>query len=308
MTHVGPAPATSAASVGGASFVEWGAVLAGAALAAAISFVLLTFGAAIGLSATSPWPNSGAPVKLIATLAVLWAMVQQIGAFMVGGYVAGRMRSRWHEPTQHEVEFRDGLHGGLVWAVGIVIGAALLMATAGAAAKTGAELTGRAAGAVAMSGGEPMDAVLDTMLRPATVAQAPSSSSPPSPAAAAARARGVGADETRGEMARVLAAAVASGSLSEPNRNYLAQLVAQRSGLSQPEAERRVNEAFTAAREAADKARKAAILTGFVTAASLIISFGAAWWAAMRGGQHRDNAIPARFAVGRQRRPNVLPS
>jgi hypothetical protein len=308
MTHVGPAPATSAASVGGASFVEWGAVFAGAALAAAISFVLLTFGAAIGLSATSPWPNSGASAKLIATLAVLWAMVQQIGAFMVGGYVAGRMRSRWHEPTQHEVEFRDGLHGGLVWAVGIVIGAALLLATAGAAAKTGAELTGRTAGAVAISGGEPMDAVLDTMLRPATVAQAPSSSSPPSPAAATARARGLGADETRSEMARVLAAAAASGSLSEPNRNYLAQLVAQRSGLSQPEAERRVNEAFTAAREAADKARKAAILTGFVTAASLIISFGAAWWAAMRGGQHRDNAIPARFAIGRHRRPNVLPS
>ena len=90
-----------------------------------------------GLSATSPWPNSGVSAKLIATLAVLWAMMQQIGTFMVGGYVAGRMRSRWHEPTQHEIEFRDGLHGGLVWAVGIVIGAALVMATAGAAAKTG---------------------------------------------------------------------------------------------------------------------------------------------------------------------------
>ena len=146
MTHVGPAPVTSATAAG-ASYVEWGAVLAGAFLAAAISFVLLTFGAAIGLSATSPWPNSGASAKLIATLAVLWAMMQQIGAFMVGGYVAGRMRARWHETTQHEVEFRDGLHGGLVWAVGIVIGAALVMATAGAAARTGIDVAGRAAGA-----------------------------------------------------------------------------------------------------------------------------------------------------------------
>ncbi len=312
MTHVGPAPATSTASAGGASFVEWGAVLAGAVLAAAISFVLLTFGAAIGLSATSPWPNSGVSAKLIATLALLWAMMQQIGAFMVGGYVAGRMRSRWREPTQHEVEFRDGLHGGLVWAVGIVIAAALVMATAGAAAKTGADLAGKAAGAVAVSAGDPMDAVLDSMLRPATVAQAASSSGPAAaatpPAAAASRARAVGGDESRSEMARLLASAVASGSLSEQNRNYLTQLVAQRSGLSQPEAERRVNEAFTAAREAADKARKAAILTGFVTAASLIVSFGAAWWAAMRGGQHRDNAIPARFPLGRNRRSNVLPS
>ena len=139
MTHVGPAPmSSSAASTPGASFVEWGAVLAGAVLAAAITFVLLTFGAAIGLSATSPWPNSGASAKLIASLAVFWAMAAQIGAFMAGGYVAGRMRSRWHE-TGHEAEFRDGLHGGLVWAVGVVIGAALFLSTAGAPAKTGAD-------------------------------------------------------------------------------------------------------------------------------------------------------------------------
>jgi len=308
MTHVGPAPAASPASTGGASFVEWGAVLAGAFLAAAISFVLLTFGTAIGLSAVSPWPNSGAPAKLIATLAVLWAMMQQIGAFMVGGYVAGRMRSRWHEPTQHEVEFRDGLHGGLVWAVGIVIGTALVMATAGAAAKTGADAAGKAASVVAASGGEPIDALLDTMLRPSAVAQAASPASPAaaatSPAPAGSRAR-AGSDEARSEMARILTSAVASGSLSDQNRTFLAQIVAQRSGLSQQEAERRVNEAFTAAREAADKTRKAAILTGFVTAASLIISFGAAWWAAMRGGQHRDNAIPARFALGGNRRSNL---
>jgi hypothetical protein len=311
MTHVGPAPGPSAAAAASGSFVEWGAVLAGAFLAAAISFVLLTFGTAIGLSATSPWPTSGVSGKVLATLAVLWVMMQQIGAFMAGGYVAGRMRARWHEPTQHEVEFRDGLHGGLVWAVGIVIGAALAMATAGAAAKTGVDVASKAAGVAALSSAEPMDAVLDTMLRPTTVAQATGAPTPPASAApgtSSSRARAGNTDETRSEMARVLTSAVASGSLSEQNRNYLAQLVAQRSGLSQQEAERRVNEAFTAAREAADKARKAAILTGFVTAASLIISFGAAWWAAMRGGQHRDNSVPARFAFGRNRGPNVLAS
>jgi hypothetical protein len=312
MTHVGPAPATSTASAAPGSFVEWGAVLAGAFLAAAISFVLLTFGTAIGLSATSPWPHSGISGKVFATLAVLWTMMQQIGAFMAGGYVAGRMRARWHETTQHEVEFRDGLHGGLVWAVGIVIGAALLMATAGAAAKTGLDVASKAAGVAALSSTEPMDAVVDTMLRP-TSAQATGAPTPPAGAAPAGasptRARGAASsDETRNEVARLLASAVASGSLSDQNRNYLAQIVAQRSGLSQQEAERRVNEAFTAAREAADKARKAAILTGFVTAASLIISFGAAWWAAMRGGQHRDNSVPARFAFGRNRGPNVLTS
>lgn len=308
MTHVGPAPATSTASAAAGSFVEWGAVFAGAVLAAAISFVLLTFGTAIGLSATSPWPHAGISGKVLATLAVLWTMMQQIGAFMAGGYVAGRMRARWHETTQHEVEFRDGLHGGLVWAVGIVIGAALVMATAGAAAKTGLDVASRAAGVAALSSTEPMDAVVDTMLRPTSVAQATGAPTPPA-GASPTRARGAASpDETRNEVARLLASAVASGSLSDQNRNYLAQIVAQRSGLSQQEAERRVNEAFTAAREAADKARKAAILTGFVTAASLIISFGAAWWAAMRGGQHRDSSVPARFAFGRNRGPNVLAS
>src|SRR5262245_8091529 len=238
-------------------------------------------------------------------------MMQQIGAFMAGGYVAGRMRARWHETTQHEVEFRDGLHGGLVWAVGIVIGAALAMATAGAAAKTGLDVASKAAGVVALSSAEPMDAVVDSMLRQTTVAQATGAPPPPAGAAPAASpsrnaSAAANADTTRNELARVLASAVASGSLSDQNRNYLAQVVAQRAGLSQQDAERRVNEAFTAAREAADKARKAVILAGFVTAASLIISFGAAWWAALRGGQHRDNSIPARFAFGRNRRPNVL--
>jgi hypothetical protein len=103
-------------------------------------------------------------------------------------------------------------------------------------------------------------------------------------------------------MSRLLASAVANGSLTTENRAYLAQLVSQRTGISQQEADRRISEAFNAAREAADKARRAAVLTGFVTAASLILSLGAAWWAAMRGGHHRDNSIPARFSLGDQRR------
>jgi hypothetical protein len=307
MTHVGPAPlGSSATATAGASFVEWGAVLAGAFLAAAISFVLLTFGTAIGLSATSPWPNSGASAKVIASVAVFWAMAQQIGAFMAGGYVAGRMRSRWHE-TGHEAEFRDGLHGGLVWAVGVVIGAALFLSTAGLVAKTGAEVAGGAAAVAGTSTNDPMGAVLDTMLRPTTVAQAqstpgsgPPASAPASPATP--RARAAAGDDTRGEMSRILASSVANGSLTADNRAYLVQLVSQRAGISQQEAERRVDQAVTAARQAADKARRAAVLTGFVTAASLVLSLGAAWWASMRGGHHRDHSIPARFEFGDQRR------
>jgi hypothetical protein len=289
--------------------VEWGAVIAGAFLAAAISFVLLTFGAAIGLSAVSPWPNSGASAKVIASIAVFWAMAQQIGAFMAGGYVAGRMRSRWHE-TGHEADFRDGLHGGLVWAVGVVIGAALFLSTAGSVAKTGAETAGGAAAAASASSSDPMDAVLDSMLRPTTVAQAgtPPAATPPTSQPTPSRPRTVAsADETRAEMSRLLSSAVATGSLSGESRAYLVQIVAQRAGIPQQEAERRVDQAFNAAREAADKARRAGILTGFVTAASLLLSLGAAWWAAMRGGNHRDHSIPPRFAFGDARRRTTNP-
>jgi hypothetical protein len=295
----------------GASFVEWGAVVAGAALAAALSFVLLTFGTAIGLSATSPWPNSGLSVKVIASLAVFWAIAQQIGAAMAGGYVAGRMRSRWREPTQHEVEFRDGLHGGLVWAVSILIGAALFMATAGAVLRTGADVAGKTASAASTAiPGDAMDAAIDALLRPQTVGQAAAPAQPPQTqgGGGAARARagaGQSNDDIRVEVSRILASSLATGSLTEPNRTYLTQLVAQRTGISQQEAEKRINDAVTAARQAADKARRAAVVTGFVTAAGLVLSLGAAWWAAMKGGQHRDTSVPATFGFNRPRRPGM---
>jgi hypothetical protein len=302
MTHVGTAPVATPAVVAAPAtgFVEWSAVFAGAVLAAALSFVFLTFGSAIGLSATSPWPNSGLSAKVIASLAVFWVMAQQIGSFMIGGYVAGRLRTRWREAAHDEVEFRDGLHGGLVWAVGVAIGAALLMATAGVVARTGAEVAGKAA---TVNAGDPMDLVLDTMLRPASVAGAAPAPAPAAGAAAPRARPGTAAagDENRAEIARILASSVASGSMTEPNRTYLAQLIAQRTGVSQQEAEKRVNDALNAARAAADKARRAAVLTGFVTAAALLLSFAAAWWAALKGGQHRDNSVPARFDFATRR-------
>lgn len=308
MTHVGPTPVSVPAGTAvGVSFVEWGSILAGAALAVALSFVLLTFGAAIGLSAISPWPGSGLSVKVIASLAIFWAMVQQIGAFMAGGYVAGRMRSRLGEMSAQEIEFRDGLHGGLVWAVGVVVGAALFFSTAGAVAKAGAQLAGQTAVAASATSSDPMGAVVDAMLRPTVLAQATTSpTTPPAatpPAGARAAAASIARDDSRAEIARILSsAAVTPGATTAQDRAYLSQLVAQRTGLSQQEAERRVDQAVTSAREAADKARRATILTGFVTAASLIVSFGAAWWAALKGGEHRDNSVPARFTFATRRR------
>jgi hypothetical protein len=296
MTQVGPGVRAPTDAAVGTSFVEWGAVLAGAVLAAALSFVFLTFGAAIGLSTTSPWADSGVSAKTLAAMAVFFAMVQQIGSFMAGGYVAGRMRSRWGETNKDEIEFRDGLHGGLVWAVGVAIGAALFLSTAGSAVKTGADVAGKAA-ASAAANADPSAYSIDTLLRPG--AGRP-------PVAGQGAASATSAADTRTEVARIFAKATASGTLPENDKGYLASVVAQRTGLPQPEAEKRVTEAFAeanrAVKEAADKARRASVLTGFVTAAGLMISFGAAWWAALRGGNHRDNQVPARFAIPVQRR------
>jgi len=291
------------------SYVEWGAVLAGAVLAASLSFVLLTFGTAIGLSATSPWPGSGLSAKVIVSLAVFWAMAQQIGSVMVGGYVAGRMRSRWHE-TGHEAEFRDGLHGALVWGIAVLISALLVFATAGAAARAGIDLASKAVGSLTATS-DAMDTVLDTMLSPASSAQAATPAPAASPAGTSAaqgtpiRPRTASSDEIRAGMSRILASSVTTGSITPENRAHLAQVVAQRTGISPQEAERRVDNAVNSARDAADKARRAAILTGFVTATGLILSLGAGWWAAMRGGHHRDTSVPARFTFGDRRRPPV---
>jgi hypothetical protein len=303
MTQVGAPPVATRKEAAGLSYVEWGAVFAGAVLAAALSFVLLTFGTAIGLSATSPWPGSGLSAKVIASLAVFWAMAQQIGSVMVGGYVAGRMRSRWHE-SGHEADFRDGLHGALVWAVGVLISALLVFATAGTAAGVGGKV------AESVSSTNATDTVIDTLLRPTTTAQAAPPATPPTAGAAATvptrpRAAAPAGDESRAEIARRLASSVSSGSMTPENRTQLAQLVAQRTGIPQAEAERRVDQAVNSARAAADKARRAAILTGFVTAAGLILSLAAGWWAAVRGGNHRDTSIPPRFAFAERRRPPV---
>ena len=290
-------PAPRVAVAPGTSFVEWGAVFAGGAMAAGLSFVLLTFGSAVGMSLTSPWQYSGASTKTIASLAVFWTLAQQIGAFLVGGYIAGRMRSRWAEANPDEVEFRDGLHGGLVWAVGVIIGAMVLLSTAGSVARTGAEIAGRAASAVAATS-DPLSYKIDTLLRPAQAA-------PQAAPAAAGSATYTNAD-FRAEMLRTMAKSIAAGNLAANDRTYLATAIAQRTGIAQPEAERRVDDAFAqanlAAKLAADTARRSAILAGLVTAASLLISLAAAWWAGIRGGHHRDNAVPARlFPVGMTR-------
>lgn len=120
------------------SNVAWGPVFAGAAIATAIGLVLLAFGAALGLTLTSPYEGEGMSPAAFAVAAGLWLLWVQGMSFYIGGYVAARLRGRSVNASEHEVDVRDGLHGLLVWATGVIAAAILTfsgIAGAGAVAQ-----------------------------------------------------------------------------------------------------------------------------------------------------------------------------
>jgi hypothetical protein len=265
------------------NYVEWGPVLAGAVSASAISFVLFTAGGAIGLSLLSPYPNQSYG-KSAATLAAFWTIVVPIFSLLIGGYLAGRMRAAW-SANPDEREFRDGVHGLLVWSTAVVIGGLLAYLAAGTAAQVGGEL-GKAAIA---DRGALVATSVDTLLRPTA-----GLATPASPQTTAA---------DRDELTRIFVASTADGTLSATDKEYLAQVVSTRTGLPPDAAQKRVDEAYAAALEAVDNARQAAVAAGLATATALLVSLAAAWYAAQRGGHHRDQNIPARFTLLPRARP-----
>jgi len=291
--------------------LEWAPIIGGAIAAAAISFVLLTFGAAVGLTLTSPWPNAGASAVAVAIVVGLWAMAVQVGSFAAGGYLAGRMRTARSESVLPEGRFRDGTHGFLVWGLGVVFGAVLLGLTGLSALKTTVQSTalvasGAASGA-ASKGTEnalatgPVDYAVDYIYRPAPTttasatttapAAAPASSMTSQPSSTAQSPSG----EDRAEVARIFTQTIRNQELTVRERDYLTQVVVRRTGMPEAEAQKRVDEAVNEAknleikaRAAADKARKAALISGFLAAASLLLGAAAASAGASPGGRHRD--------------------
>lgn len=275
-----------------APYIDWAPIVAGAIAASAISFLLLTFGGAVGLTLTSPWPGTGARLWVVAFAVLWWMVAVQIGSFAAGGYLAGRMRSRWGTSTTPESQFRDSVHGFLVWALGVLIGAMVLGLVGTGAAKTTVQsasvIAGGAASTPASKAG-PADYAVDLLLRPA-----------PTTAGADVKAPAANDDVVRGEANRIFTSAIANRALSQRDYDYLTQVVVARTGLPQAEAQQRVQQATAEAkdleikaREQADKARKSGIFMGFMAAASLLISMIAAIVAAAAGGRHRDeNRVP----------------
>lgn len=271
------APATTDTS---SSYMDWPAIAAGAALAAAISFVLITFGSALGLSLTSVREGSGLSLTAFAIAAALWIVWSQVSSFFAGAYLTGRMRRRNYDATAHESDVRDGAHGLTVWAVGTLIGAALAISSITAVGSTAVSATSAAvtAGASGAAGQLDEGLFVDRLLRGTTPA-----------------------DKTaapRGEVGRIIAASIVSGQLDAGDRDYLARLVASRTGQTPEQSAAAVDQtlqqaqaAAEAAKVAADKARRAAVIAAFVTAASLLISAAAAYVAAVMGGNHRDKQV-----------------
>ena len=252
------------------SGVSWGAVLAGAVASCAVTLFLLALGTGLGLSAVSPWGNSGVSTTTFKIGTGLYFIVMAMMSSAIGGYLAGRLRTKWVGVHTDEVFFRDTAHGFLAWAAASVIGAVLLASPATLLA-TGATsgATQAAAGAAQSSG--PMEGYVDTLLRSDT---AQPSTNP---------------QDSRGELVRLFTTSYKNGNdLAPADRTYVAKVVAARTGLPQAEAEKRVTEVTNQVKSDLDKARKnAAQLALWLTAALIIGAFSASL-AATEGGGLRD--------------------
>ncbi|MEO6842988.1 MAG: hypothetical protein ABI192_19760 [Bradyrhizobium sp.] len=276
-----PASETIEPSVAG---VSWAAVTAGAVVSCALTFVLLAFGIGLGLSVVSPWAGSGVSATTFKIGTGLYLIVIAMLSSSIGGYLAGRLRTGWVGVHSDEVYFRDTAHGFVAWALASVLGAVLLASPAGSLISGGA--SGATQGAAA-NRGSPFDGYVDTLLR---------SDTPASQAAG-------NSNETRGEMLRLFSSSFRNGAELKPgDREYVSKVVAARTGLSQADADKRVNAVVTQAKADLDATRKATAQLAFWLTASLLIGAFCASLAATEGGGLRDGTWGSKNLGSRARR------
>ncbi len=284
---------------GHASAVSWGAIVAGATAMAALSLILLILGTGLGLSSVSPWVRTGISATTFGVSTILWVTFTQLVASVMGGYLAGRLRTRWVGAQADEVYFRDTAHGFLAWAVASLATAALLTSVIGTIVGDGLQAGGVAATAPVGSEQATFDRdaatmgyFVDSLFRADPQATDAVSASPDAlltDATAPATA----------EAARLFSYAIRTGTLSAEDRHALGQMVAQRTGLTQEKAERRVSaidarlqaqarDTETAARAAADSARKASATASLWLFIALLSGAFVASFTAIYGGRQRD--------------------
>lgn len=253
--------------------ISWRAIVAGGFAAAALTLALLAFGSAVGFSSVSPWSNSGVSAGTFHVASGIYLVVVAMLSSTVGGYIAGRLRTRWQAVKTYELQFRDTAHGFLAWALATVMGAAIL----GTAATY--LVGGTAAGAAnrndANGASSPTAYYVDMLFRPASNARA----------AGGAAESFAATREARTVFTHDIAT---KGDWPAADRTYLAQLVSARTGLSGGDAEKRVNDTIGAAKADADRARKTAASLSIWLTISMFVGAFAASLAAIEGGQLRD--------------------
>jgi hypothetical protein len=267
MVHPNESQVIAEPSISG---VSWAAVAAGGVAACAVTLLLIAFGTGLGLSVVSPWSGSGVSATTFKIGTGLYFVVMAMMSSAIGGYLAGRLRTKWTGVHTDEVYFRDTAHGFLAWAFASVLGAAVLATPA--TSMLGGVATGASQGAANSAAQGPMDGYVDTLLRSNNPAA--QNSSP---------------NDSRGELVRLFTTSFKSGSdISPADRSYVSKVVAARTGLTEQDAEKRVAEVTAQAKSDLDKARKATVQLAFWLAASLLIGAFSAALAATEGGGLRD--------------------
>jgi hypothetical protein len=249
------------------SGISWAAVAGGSFVTAALLLSLSALGAGMGLSSISPWANSGVSPSAVGMGAMLWLAFAEIIACGIGGYVAGRLRTKWVDVHSDEVYFRDTAHGFLVWAVALVI-------LAGFLTSAGTTLAGGQNHAnAARSEGPVTDTnryYVDSLLRSNKASSVPD-------------------DASRSEIGMIFAHALAQRELGAEDKNYVADMVVAKTGIARPDADKRVTDAFERAQQAADTARKAVAHSLYWMFLALLLGAFAASLAATFGGKQRDH-------------------
>jgi hypothetical protein len=283
------------------SAVSWGAIAAGAVGAAALALLLIAFGAGLGLSAVSPWSDSGVSTSTFKTGTGIYLVIVAVMSSAVGGYLAARLRSKWVGVHTHEVFFRDTAHGFIAWAFATLLSATALTSVTGYLANGAAAGVGGAA-AQATRSVNPADIYVDKLFRPDTAAQ-PAAAPASSPAAGSpipAAPNGANSNQSRAEVLRLWTASFQGNQdLSAADKAYVAQVVAARTGMSQADAEKRVNDVIVEAKTAADTARKGAAKLSFWLTAAMLFGAFAASFAAVEGGSLRDGTWNDRVLIPR---------
>lgn len=294
VTSAGLAGSTESSS----SAVNWGPVIAGAFAAAALTFILMVLGSGLGLTMVSPWSGQSAGAVTFAASAAVWLVVVQWLSSGVGGYLTGRLRTKWVDVHTDETFFRDTAHGLLAWALATLLVVGILGSAVSSIVGAGTQAvatvaagaaTGGAAGAAGAAGAD-----TGTSAEGATSYFVDSLFRPTDPARLAAPGN-EGSAAATSEASRILINSAAAGQITDPDRDYLARLIAARAGIPEEEARTRIetvmaqlNQAKVTAQEAADTARKGAATFALVAALSMLVGAFIAAVAAAIGGRQRD--------------------